>query len=267
MTVADVGAVSLGGDSPGGVAVLRGSRLPVGVAVLPHGAAGLLGVVWQVRPLLRTGAYGEWGDGTSGDAAAWLTPLVGGVFQLRALVSDDVGGVAVRQYAWAADEDTTVGFRRRGDSRSFGVADERWQLDLLASARAHLGLGGYGYDDDYPAQYGFASVPPTAWKCNIFVAHRICEIGLKVPALHSRLLLWGLPPLANEWAGSTRIEGWAHAWGNPQPGWVIAHPNSLGSGHVGIVDFDGVGIAAGKKIVNRKYEDWLDGSSTYRRKE
>ena len=50
-------------------------------------------------------------------------------------------------------------------------------------------------------------------------------------------------------------------------GWVIAHPNSLGSGHVGIVDFDGVGIAAGKKIVNRKYEDWLGGSSTYRRKE
>lgn len=50
-------------------------------------------------------------------------------------------------------------------------------------------------------------------------------------------------------------------------GWVIAHPNSLGSGHVGIVDFDGVGIAAGKKIVNRRFREWLDGSSTYRKRE
>ena len=42
-------------------------------------------------------------------------------------------------------------------------------------------------------------------------------------------------------------------------------PDSLG--HCGIVDFDGNAIAAGRHNVNRMYEDWLDGTSGFRRYE
>ena len=49
----------------------------------------------------------------------------------------------------------------------------------------------------------------------------------------------------------------------PQPGFIVAHPAALGSGHCGIMDFDGHAIAAGKGNVNRRYEDWLDGTSGF----
>ena len=48
-------------------------------------------------------------------------------------------------------------------------------------------------------------------------------------------------------------------------GYVVGHPASPGSGHVGIVDFDGEAIAAGRLNVNRQYGEWLDGTSGYRR--
>ena len=41
------------------------------------------------------------------------------------------------------------------------------------------------------------------------------------------------------------------------------HPSiSLGSGHVGVVDYDGEGIAAGTEKVSRWY-DFLDGTSGF----
>lgn len=50
-----------------------------------------------------------------------------------------------------------------------------------------------------------------------------------------------------------------------EPGLVIGHPASEGSGHCGIVDFDGYAIGAGKFKVMRLYEDFLDGSCGYKR--
>ena len=73
------------------------------------------------------------------------------------------------------------------------------------------------------------------------------------------------PPLANDWAnGEAPIQGWTYlgrsCW--PEPGLVVAHPAALGSGHVGVVDYDGEGIAAGTEKVSRWY-DFLDGTSGF----
>ena len=74
------------------------------------------------------------------------------------------------------------------------------------------------------------------------------------------------PPLANEWAnGNVVIVGWEFLGSavRPEPGWVVGHPAAVGSGHVGIVDFDGEGIAAGEVRVSRLYEHFLDGTSGF----
>lgn len=47
-----------------------------------------------------------------------------------------------------------------------------------------------------------------------------------------------------------------------QPGYVVGRPAAR-HGHCGIVDFDGWVIAAGKYNVNRKYDEWHDGTSGY----
>ena len=40
-------------------------------------------------------------------------------------------------------------------------------------------------------------------------------------------------------------------------GYFVSHPVC------GIVDFDGLVIAAGRSTVNRLFEEWLDGTSGY----
>jgi hypothetical protein len=69
--------------------------------------------------------------------------------------------------------------------------------------------------------------------------------------------------VANDWASGGNIAPWIHVPASAalEPGFVIAHPNSGGSGHCGIVDYDGWGIAAGTLNVNRQSVMFLDGSS------
>ena len=99
----------------------------------------------------------------------------------------------------------------------------------------------------------------------MFVAHMICVAGYNVPRNSYWFSVY--PPVANDWAGDSAIENWVRIGDNEniQPGFVVGHPAAVGSGHCDIVDFDGEGIAAGRYIVNRDYEDWLDGTSGFRR--
>ena len=116
--------------------------------------------------------------------------------------------------------------------------------------------------------YGFSSISDGDWKCNYFVAYRIREVGLLLSP--QREIYWkDYPPLANDWAGDSAIENWVRIGDNEdiQPGFVVGHPAAVGSGHCGIVDFDGEGIAAGRYIVNRRYKKWLDGTAGFRRYE
>lgn len=61
-------------------------------------------------------------------------------------------------------------------------------------------------------------------------------------------------PSANQWSGADTkpIPGWTLLPREtyPQPGFVIARSNS-GSGHCGIIDYDGAWISAGALNVNR----------------
>ena len=109
-----------------------------------------------------------------------------------------------------------------------------------------------------PEQYGFSESPgePDVYKCNLFVAHRTVQSGVPVPAIHGRL--WrNHPPVANEWGDwSFVIQGWecVAAFGFPQPGYVVSEPDDSGPGHLGIIDFDGWGINAGRDNVNRRFK-------------
>ena len=62
------------------------------------------------------------------------------------------------------------------------------------------------------------------------------------------------PPLANDWASaSVLIDHWEVVDDDayPEPGYVVADPSTVGSGHMGILDFDGQAISAGANCVNR----------------
>ena len=112
----------------------------------------------------------------------------------------------------------------------------------------------------------FSSVPSGSWKCNYFVSYRIRETGLPLSVQRQRL--WhSYPPLANDWANGAAIANWEYLGRTlyVQPGYVVGHPALSGSGHVGIVDFDGEAIAAGVAIVNRRFGQWLDGTSGFNR--
>ena len=91
---------------------------------------------------------------------------------------------------------------------------------------------------------------------------------------------WRDPPTANQWAGTqdthllilgtqTDIEQWTlvSSPAYPQPGFIVAHPNDQGPGHVGITDYDGEGIGAGTSGTVNKNFDFLGGDSNWRQYE
>ena len=51
------------------------------------------------------------------------------------------------------------------------------------------------------------------------------------------------------------IQGWTCIGTTdfPQPGYVVSEPHENCPGHVGIVDFDGIGVSAGRDNVNRRF--------------
>jgi hypothetical protein len=108
-----------------------------------------------------------------------------------------------------------------------------------------------------PSLYGFSSYPDSegSYKCNIFVAHRAVQVGIPIPAVHG--IIGSYPPLANEWGScSFDVKKWVcvDVLDFPQAGYISADPAGGGvPGHVGIVDFDGKGISAGKDNVNRNF--------------
>ena len=175
-------------------------------------------------------------------------------------------------YSWTEDEDLRIGLHSIGDANHIGVASTQEQLNLRSAARSMLGDTGYALRATLPARNGFSAVESGKWKCNAFAADVAISAGLTVPIQHTTGLLETntYPPVANEWAqGDVRIQGWTHLGSSvwPEPGLIVAHPSSDGPGHVGIVDYDGEGIAAGKQTVNRRYDNFLDGSCGYNRYE
>ena len=274
LTVVRTGNVLIPSAPVDGLVVLTNTPVAMHVECEPQGAGAFLSTIWHTRRLKSDGEYDGWQLATYGQQGASFvfTPTLGGIYQIRSLASVAAGGVDERSYIWLDDNDDMYGPCTNGQIKTFGVANEQWQIDLRNSAKEFIGQTNYSRRGVVPSQFGFDSIPRDTWKCNIFVAHSIVRAGLTVPHNTTWLRRRTYPPKANDWAGDVIIQNWIRISAGTyiQPGFVVAHPDHTrpdSLGHCGIVDFDGNAIAAGRHNVNRMYEEWLDGTSGFRRYE
>lgn len=274
VTVIKVGDVVLPGEPEGGLVVLRGTSVAMEVECEPEGAGALLSTSWQTRRLKCDGTYSDWNDiGENGSGASLLyTPQTGGIYQVRSFVSlrNSPGVNLERRFVWSEDEPEATGICDKGELKAFGACDEMWQVVLRFRALSMLGSEDYEFDDYVDAREPYSSVGPFKWKCSIFVAHMICDVeyvGGIVSPVRQQQSAGVYPPLANEWAAGVGVWPWKRLQNHEyvQPGFVVGHPNPYGSGHCGIVDFDGWAISAGRDNVNRRFGEWFDTTSGYNR--
>ena len=234
---------------------------------------------WYYQQLKTDGSWEAWtsfGSTAHGKTYAHTTTM-SGVFRVKTVLTVCDSVLCEKILERTADE--ADGYGKVGDPDAFGVTDTQIQIDIRDAAKGFLGSTAYPYDGVVTAQYGFPEYPANTYKCNIFVAHRAKQAGADVPAINGIPATY--PPLANEWAGTedthpfipgfqTDIDHWTLLITSyPQPGFIVGHPNASGSGHVGIVDYDGHGIGAGSVsgTVNKKYGLFLDGTSGFRKYE
>lgn len=244
--------------------------------------------IWKSRQLKNDGSYTSWkamGSTCVGNNFDY-TQSVSGIFQVEAVFfgDDDHAVRYVRKYDELKTNDGEMGPGKKGHLDSIGICGTLMQGAIRNEANKYLGSPTYnGLTTPIPPEFGFSGYPAIPIsssgdpdRCNIFVAHRCCAVGATVPAING--LRNSYPPNANQWAGiqsaslipfnfTTAISNWPllSAGTFPQPGYVIAHPKPGDSGHCGIVDYDGGGIAAGQSgTVNKKYQDFQDGTSLMR---
>jgi hypothetical protein len=271
LTVVEVGDVSLPGAPNDGLVVSTGTSIALDLDVLPEGANDLLSVVYKVRRLRGNGSYSDWeyATGSYHGTDAVYNPLSGGIYQVQALAGVGSDAVDERYYVWEDYSDYIHGVKVSGDLKAFGVCDEEWQKTVRNCARGYLGDTSYGYESTVGAFGGFSEVGGDSWKCNVFVAHRLAECQLPVPAVHhGRFGSKNWPPLANEWGNpSFEIEHWSviEPSAFPQPGMVAVKPSAGPNGHVGIMDFDGMAISAQRDSVTRASNVATWGNAVYRR--
>jgi len=221
---------------------------------------------WQYCQLNNDGTYTAWQgfSGNTGKGTTFVTTMAGGIYRIRANI-----GNGTFEYVWEKDEPTDIGTRKKGQPNHIGVCDEQWQINVRNEAVSYIGSTEYALTATIPAENGFSRIPADSPKCSIFVAHCCVAAGTPVPAING-VRPRRYPPLANQWADvpPTAIQGWQllPVNGFPQPGYVVAHPVAGGTGHCGIVDYDGLAIAAGVYIVHRRADHGLQGINVrYRR--
>ena len=271
LTVVSPKRISVNDDAVQDVAVLVGSPVSAVVIAEPTGSV-IPSTLWYDAKLRSDRTYTGWRDCSEQGYSITRLMSESGIFIIKARTVFSGPQWTDVFYSWTADENTTIGIHRIGQANHIGVASTQEQLSLRSVARTMLGNAMYAYAKRLPAHNGFSGSGKYTWKCNAFVADVIISAGLTVPVQH-HTSTWPFedgyyPPLANEWArGNVNIVGWEHLGSSvwPEPGLVMGHPAARGSGHVGIVDFDGEGIAAGEYQVNRRYKQFLDGSSGYNR--
>ena len=265
LTVVQVNDVVLPGAPDDGLVISTGTSVALDMEVVPSTAKGRLSTSYYVRRLRGNGTYTDWNyaAGNYEGTAAVYNPSAGGIYQVQALVGVGWGAEDERYYRWEDYSDYMYGLNVPGDMKAFGVCDEEWQKQLRNCAKSYLGNTDYALDASLSGQYGYSSIGRRKNKCNYFVAYQIRAIGLPLEVQHDT---WAgdYPPSANDWANGANIPHWEYLGRECfiQPGYVVGHPADR-HGHCGIVDFDGLVIAAGRSTVNRLFEEWLDGTSGY----
>ena len=262
-TVVRVGDVLLPSAPADGLVVLTNTPVAMLLDSDPAGSGSFLSATWHTRRLKSDGSYDEWqlAEYNHHGASILLTPLLGGIYQIRALVSVAAGGADERFYVWEADENVETGLKKRGNLKMVGICDAQWQIDVRNAAKTQMGSTAYLENAYLPASHGISAFPWGRYKCNAFVAHMTQEAGVGLPVMHGTLSSY--PPLANELANAAVvIQNWPSIVGTeyPQPGYVAAEHGSE-NGHCGIVDFDGKGISAGMLNVNRRMDACTAGTT------
>ena len=262
-TVVRVGDVLLPSAPADGLVVLTNTPVAMLLDSEPAGSGSFLSATWHTRRLKSDGSYDEWqlAEYNHHGASIVLTPLLGGIYQIRALVSVAAGGADERFYVWEADENVETGLKKRGNLKMVGICDAQWQIDVRNAAKTQMGSTAYLENAYLPASHGISAFPWGRYKCNAFVAHMTQEAGVGLPVMHGTLSSY--PPLANELANAAVvIQNWPSIIGTeyPQPGYVAAEHGSE-NGHCGIVDFDGKGISAGMLNVNRRMDACTAGTT------
>ncbi len=264
-TVYAPGAVAVPEAPATGLAVVRGTSVGVRLGMEPSAGRGV-SVEWQTARRRTRDGYDPWRLRLSGGTSEDLPMDAAGVFALRART---VCATQSNEVEYVHGVSELSGPCKKGMRNHIGVSTSSAMLALRNAALAQMGNERYGRDRSLSARNGFATVQKGKWKCNAFVADLAISVGLPVPIQHTTGNFWlferHYPPIANEWASAgVEIEGWTYWDTYPVPGFVVAHPNPGSLGHVGVVDYDGEGIGAGKIRVSRNYALFLDGTCGYR---
>lgn len=208
-------------------------------------------IQWHWRILKWDGAYSDWTAYSNGQGHRFTAqPATTGIYEVKATVDG-------QDFFLKRKKDDPHSAKKKDENDCFGVVDEQWQINVRHQAKVNLGSVAYAKAE--------ANSPLGAgdWKCNLFVAHKATDGGSTVPWINGGSYFIGTkyPPVANQWAGLPEPDGSYKSIPSwtllpretyPQPGWVIARSVTGGTGHTGIIDYDGAWIGAGEFEVNRK---------------
>ena len=261
-----------------GLVVLQGSSVGVQLSTIPQ--IDSCQVEWCTSRRRAEIDYDDWSVVNSGSANESLAFNSPGIYAIRARTictcqSNQVEFIRRTSEGWSDVVRENIGPGVVGDRDHIGVSSALKLISIRNEALLHMNVAEYTKKAATPAKHGFSAVGRNTWKCNLFVAHVVTEAGVHVPVYHTITHSWPFedtyfPPLANDWgADDNQIPGWVRlpANGYPEPGMIAARPQPGGTGHCGIVDYDGWVISARSKGVSRNATKMLDGSCRYNKPE
>jgi hypothetical protein len=197
---------------------------------------------WYWRILKWDGTYSDWTAYQNGQGHPFTAqPITAGIYEVKAKLGD-------LEFFLERFEDDPHSTKKDGENDCIGIANEQWQIDVRNAAKNNLGSVAYAEAAEIKStiQPLISGTPRDKPKCNRFVADQAIGGGAPVPAINGTL---GTSyPSANQWCGAEvkDIPGWTLLPREtyPQPGFVVARGNA-GSGHCGIIDYDGAWITRG----------------------
>lgn len=200
-------------------------------------------VQWYWRILKWDGTYEEWKPFQNGKGHTFaVRPKDSGIYEIKATLDG-------HDFFFRRKKDDSYSEKQKGENDCIGVVDEQWQIDVRHEAKRNLGS----------KTYAKAAVNPPfkagSWKCNQFVGDKATDGGAIVPNINGYNPFRKHYPLANQWSGTNpkQIPDWTLLAREtyPQPGWVVARGVTGGTGHTGIIGYDGAWISAGRTQVHR----------------
>jgi len=252
-----------------GLVVKRFDTVTIQLSDIPQASfiAKAQDIKWYSRSLKTDGTYEDWSemDGHPRGVSIDYRCDAVGIYQVKCEWSVGTQQFVTNFERSFDDSNTRDPYKlKKGDPDSFGVTETQWQIDLRDKAKSHLGSREYALNVwNWPIQ-------PGRDKCNIFVANMGAEADVYIPWINSSgiapFILF--PPVADQWFGAPANppanpeyedllgEFWTiTADTHPQPGFIVSRGfYSWGTGHCGIVDYDGRWISASSETdtINRQ---------------